>query len=155
MLFLSHLQVISSTDHIKYWRETFQPIRVWTVFKIRLFSRLDTQTIQPADVLITWENTLNALQSNDFQGFSVECWLRSPDVNLKNHLLTRWNVRLICVFVVFVLCSGSQQRQHGSVCEEQISVRASTQPPAALSGEDDGEDSDGSEVYICFYIFRH
>lgn len=59
------------------------------------------------------------------------------------------------MFVVFVLCSGSQQRQHGSVCEEQISVRASTQPPAALSGEDDGEDSDGSEVYICFYIFRH
>lgn len=44
MLFLSHLQVISSTDHIKYWRETFQPIRVWTVFKIRLFSRLDTPT---------------------------------------------------------------------------------------------------------------
>ncbi len=69
------------------------------------------------------------------------------------------------VFIVCV-CSGPGQWQHSSVCEEQIGVRASTPPPAALSGEDNGEDSnssficwsytDTSQVYIsiCFYIFR-
>lgn len=34
--------------------------------------------------------------------------------------------------------SGPGQWQHGAVCEEQISVWASTQPPPALPGEDDG-----------------
>ncbi len=90
--------------------------------------------------------------------YSLMCWDRDKDtVALKrsypgvwdiSERLKWWEMKTLLIFTAnwcMLLCVcvcvhlGPGQWQHSSVCEEQISVWASAQPPAALPRKDDGE----------------